>query len=78
MTESKLQRSGSHKVSFFSFAQDNDSVLNSEEGRGKLRDVGIREPLDVGQWLVEVFRRDFDNEALANQLEPFMRSNGVQ
>ena len=62
-------------MAFYSFAQDNDSVLNTEEGREKLKDVGIGSPLQVGEWLTEVFRRDFDNERLANQLEPFMLKN---
>ena len=33
-----------HKVQFFSFSQDNDSVLNSEEGRQRLKNVGIDTP----------------------------------
>ena len=40
-----------------------------------MKDVGIGSPLQVGEWLTEVFRRDFDNERLANQLEPFMSRN---
>ena len=78
MTEAKLRPTGSHKVSFFSFAQDNDSILNTEDGREKLRDVEIGSPLQVGKWLVEVFKRDFDNEKLADQLEPFMHENAAR
>ena len=78
MTEAKLRPTGSHKVSFFSFDQDNDSILNTEDGREKLRDVGIGSPLQVGEWLVEVFKRDFDNEKLADQLEPFMYKNAAR
>ena len=77
MIEAKLRPTGSHKVSFFSFAQENDSILILQDGKEKLREVGIGSPLQVGEWLVEVFKRDFDNEKLANQLEPFMQENAA-
>ena len=70
--EKKLGSSLSRKVQFFSFSQDRDSVLNSDEGRQKLKDVGIGSPQDVGEWLVEVFQRDFGQETLASQLESFI------
>lgn len=35
-----------------SFSQDSDSILNSEEGRQKLSDIGIVSQDYVGQWLV--------------------------
>ena len=72
--QGKLQSVRSHKVQFFSFCQDNDSVLNSEEGRQKLRDVGIGTPLEVGEWLVEVFRKDFGQDQLADQLDGFIHT----
>ena len=65
----KLHRVGSHQIRFFSFCQDNDSVLNTDSGREKLKEVGIGTPLQVGEWLVKVFRKDFDQDELANKLE---------
>ena len=72
VTKEKLRSTGSHEVKFFSFCQDKDSVLNSDEGRKKLRAVGIESPLQVGEWLVKVFREDFDQDELANQLEVYI------
>ena len=62
----------SHTVRFFSFNQDWGSILNSEEGRKKLREVGIGTVADVGEWLVGVFRDRFDQEDLAHRLESFI------
>jgi len=72
--QDKLKPVHSHKVQFFSFSQDNDSVLNSEEGRQRLKDVGIDTPLEVGEWLVEVFRKDFREAQLADQLDAFIHT----
>ena len=74
MIQGKLLSARSQEVQFFSFNQDNDSVLNSEEGRQRLRDVGIGTPLEVGEWLVEVFRKDFREERLADQLDSFIHT----
>ena len=74
MIQGKLLSARSQKVQFFSFNQDNDSVLNSEEGRQRLRDVEIGTPLEVGEWLVEVFRKDFGEERLADQLDSFIHT----
>ena len=52
--EGKLRHAGSQQVQFCSFSQDNDSVLKREEGRQRLREVGISTPETVGAWLVEV------------------------
>ena len=71
----KLRSTGSHQTKFFSFCQDNDSVLNTDAGREKLREVGIGTPQQVGEWLVKTFRKDFDQGELANQLEPFIDKN---
>ena len=49
-------------------------MLNSEEGRQRLKDVGIDTPLEVGEWLVEVFRKDFGEEQLADQLDSFIHT----
>ena len=35
------------------FAFDNDSTLNSDEGKAKLRKVGLSDELDVGRWIAE-------------------------
>ena len=72
--QDKLKSVHSHKVQFFSFSQDSDSVLNSEEGRQKLKNVGIDTPLEVGEWLVEVFRKNFGEEQLADQLDAFIHT----
>lgn len=60
---------------FFSFSQDRDSVLNSEEGRRKLREVGIGIPLEVGEWLVDVFRKHFGQDDLADRLHGFIHKH---
>ena len=73
--QGKLHYISSHQIQFFSFCQDNDSVLNTDLGREKLKEVGIGTPLRVGEWLVKVFRREFDQDELATQLEPFMHRN---
>ena len=73
--EGKLRHAGSQQVQFCSFSQDNDSVLKREEGRQRLREVGISTPETVGAWLVEVFRKDFGQEQLADRLEPFIHNN---
>ena len=59
-------------MKFFSFSQDRDSVLNSEEGRRKLREVGIGIPLEVGEWLVDVFQKSFGQDDLADRLHGFI------
>ena len=70
----KLGSTPSRMVKFFSFSQDRDSVLNTEDGRKKLRDVGIGTPSEVGDWLVGVFREDFQQENLADQLDSFIHT----
>ena len=49
-------------------------MLNSKEVRQRLKDVGIDTPLEVGEWLVEVFRKDFGEEQLADQLDSFIHT----
>ena len=72
MVVEKLGPSASHTVNFFSFSQDRDSVLNCEDGRHRLKEVGIGTPLEVAKWLVKVFRIQFGQEDLADQLYDFM------
>ena len=59
----------SHEVRFFSFCQDKDSMLrNSPEGRQRLRDAGIGNPQDVGDWLAGIFESQLDQDELAERL----------
>ena len=74
MIQEKLKLPSSHQIKFCSFSQDNDSVLNNEPGRQKLRDVGIETPSGVGDWLVEIFRKRFVQEELADRLSEFLHS----
>jgi len=55
-------------VKFFSFSQDRDSILNCEDGRRRMKEVGIGTPLEVGEWLVDVFRKRFGQDDLADRL----------
>ncbi len=75
MIQKKLGLPSSHQVKFCSFSQDNDSVLNCDEGRQKLRDVGISTPSEVGDWLVETFRKRFGQDDLADRLKDFIHSS---
>ena len=68
----KLELPSSHNIEFCSFSQDKDSILNCEEGRQRLRDVGISTTLEVGNWLVETFRKRFGQEELADKLRAFL------
>ena len=71
----QLQLPVDQKVMFCSFKQDADSILNNEEGRKKLKGVGIKTPTDVGSWVTETFRKDFKQRDVAAKLETFMSSN---
>ena len=72
MIKEKLGHCPTRTVKFFSFAQGKDSVLNSPEGRRILQDSGIHCPVDVGEWLVETFRRHLDQEELAGRLDDYI------
>ena len=69
----KLELPGDQQIMFCSFKQDIDSVLNCEEGRQTLRDVGIKTPSEVGDWLVEALTENFDQIKLAEELNQFLR-----
>ena len=58
----------SHTVQFYSFSQDRDSILNSEDGRRRLQGAGIGTPQDVGDWLAEIFEQQLDQDELAENL----------
>ena len=66
--QEKLNSSPSRMIKFFSFSQDRDSVLNCEDGRHRMKEVGIGTPLEVGEWLVDVFRKHFGQDDLADRL----------
>lgn len=59
-------------MQFFCFDTEWKSIFRTKEGKKKLREVGIGTSLDVGEWLVEVFRKRFDQEELADSLETFI------
>ena len=61
-------------VKFCTFSQDRDSVFNSDDGRRRLRNVGIDTPADVGEWLVDTFKKRFGLSALAQKLAKFVHS----
>ena len=65
----------SHKVQFFSFSQDRDSVLNNPEGREKLQKAGIGTPQDVGDWLAGIFESQLDQDELAKKIQTFVHRN---
>ena len=75
VVRTKLTLVRTHDIEIFSFCQDKDSVLNSDSGRRKLREVGIGMPLQVGEWLVKIFREDYKQNEVADQLEVFVNEN---
>lgn len=44
---------GQRDFKFTVFAFDNDSQLNCEENKDKLRQAGLNDELDVGRWIAE-------------------------
>ena len=64
----QLGRVPSRCVQFFSFSQDRDSILNTPDGRSKLRGAGIGTPQDVGDWLAKIFESQLDQDELAKKL----------
>ena len=62
------------QIGFYSFCQDKDSSLNSEEGRQTLSDVGILSCNDVGAWLETELRDYLKEEGIAERLKKFLAS----
>ena len=60
----------SRTVEMCYFRQEPDSTLKPEY----LREVGIKSPQDVGDWLVKTFRNKFDQTELAKKLDHFIHS----
>ena len=50
------------------FSFDNDSNLNTDEGKEKLRNVGLKDELDVGRWIAEKLQNDEQNDVAQNVL----------
>ena len=72
MINEQLGQVPSHKVQFFSFSQDRDSVLNSPEGREKLQKADIGTPQVVGDWLAGIFESQLDQGELAEKIRKFV------
>ena len=73
MVLEQLGQVPSHEVRFFSFCQDKDSMLcNSPE---RLREAGIGNPQDVGDWLAGIFESQLDQDDLAGRLREFVHRN---
>ena len=53
------------------FALDNDSNLNTEEGKKKLRKAGLSDELDVGRWIAEKFQ-DYDQNEVSQNVIKFI------
>ena len=58
------------KLAVFSF--DNDSKLNTEEGKEKLRKAGLNDELDVGRWIAEKFL-DYEQNEISQNVIKFIR-----
>ncbi len=55
------------KLTVFSF--DNDSNLNTDEGKEKLRKVGLKDELDVGRWIAEKLQDYEQNDVSQNVIK---------
>ena len=75
MIVEQLGRVPSQKVQFFSFCQDRDSILNTEDGRSKLQEAGIGTLRDVGDWLVNTFECQLDQDELSKKLQDYFHKD---
>ena len=48
------------------FSFDNDSNLNTDVNKEKLRKVGLKDELDVGRWIAEKLQDDDQNDVSQN------------
>ena len=62
-------------MKFYSFCQDQDSKLNSDEGRNSLKAAGIYSPKDVGDWIESKLRSYLKLDDIASKLRQFLESN---
>ena len=51
------------------FSFDNDSNLNTDEWKKKLRAVGLNDELDVGRWIAEKLQDDDQNIVAENVIK---------
>ena len=54
------------------FAFDNDSKLDCEEGKDKLRQAGLNDELDVGRWIAEKLE-DNEQSELSQEVLKFIQ-----
>ena len=54
------------------FDLDNDSCLNSDEGKQKLVQAGLYDEIKVGRWIAEKLRDNKDNELATRVLKFIM------
>ena len=53
------------------FAFDNDSNLNTEESKERLRKVGLNDELDVGRWIAEKLE-DYEEYEISQNVIKFI------
>ena len=62
-------------MDYFSFCLDEDSKLNSDEGRQALKAAGICCPRDVGDWIESKLRGYLQLDDVASKLHQFLEEN---
>ena len=65
-------------MAFFSFSQDHDSSLNSDEGRQKLLNAGILSTEDVGRWIGKQLKDYLHQDDVARRLLDFLNQYNVE
>ena len=55
------------------FAFDNDSKLNSDEGKEKLREVGLSDELYVGRWIAAKLEDQYESQDLSQNLLKYIQ-----
>ncbi|XP_046840222.1 uncharacterized protein LOC124434378 isoform X1 [Xenia sp. Carnegie-2017] len=56
------------------FALDNDSKLNSDEGKAMLRRVGLCDELDVGRWIAEKLDDEYESHEISQNLLKYIEN----
>ena len=56
-------------VGIFSLKVDYDSDLNSEEGKRKIHEAGVKSIDDIGTWITDTLHKYFKEDILAKQLK---------
>ena len=64
-------------MAFYSFSQDCDSSLNSDEGRQKLLNAGIHSTEEVGKWIEKQLRHYLHQADVADKLLEFLNQYNV-